>query len=101
MRKEMIPELAVMIWDEEEGNVCIQSGTDKLVLNKTASIVWECLDGINTIEDIINIIYDEYKDTDTIENVEKVVEESLEMFEANNLIIIRETMDFDGWLIYE
>lgn len=101
MRKEMIPEIAVMIWEEEEGSVCIQAGKEKLILNKTASVVWEYIDGINTIEEIIDKIYEEYKETDSLEIITKVVEESLEMFEKENLIKIRETMDFDGWLKYE
>ena len=101
MNKELMPEIIVLIWSEEDGNICVQLGTEKIVLNKTASIVWKYIDGFKSVGEIIQEIFEEYKETDSHETVSNVVIESLKMFEKERLINLKEEVDFEGWLKYE
>lgn len=101
MEKKSVPELKVANWMCEGENVIVDLKTEKLLLNKSAKIVWELIDGINSVEEITNEIIMKYGDQNEEAYLIEIVNETLSMLEKDNLIVIRETNDFDGWLEYE
>lgn len=101
MEHNMVPEVMIIEWEEQGENIYVKYYEDCLLLNKTASIVWKHIDGIKNIDEIINEIYQENNETDSLEQVTSVVEETLELFQKEKIANIRETMDFDRWLEYE
>lgn len=96
-----IPELKVVAWKVENENVVVDIGREKVLLNKSARIVWELIDGIYTVGDIKIQMYEKYKEENTKEYIDEIVDDTIAMFLEYSIIIIRESNDFDGWLEYE
>lgn len=96
-----IPEGKVLNWYEEEGNVVIDNGREKLIINETGKIVWELINGVNSIKDIIDYMIKKYGDKNPLEYITEIVEESLQLFSNEGLIIIKTGSEFDGWMQYE
>lgn len=101
MNHNVVPEIVIITWEESNGNVVIKRLEKKIILNYSASIVWKCIDGTKSIDDIISMIYEEYKEDDTMENISSIVEETIGMLQKEKLIAVRDAVDFDGWFEYE
>lgn len=101
MKEELIPEPIVVVWEEEGDSISIQKGNNRLILNRTASLVWKHIDGIKTMKEIFRELLDETGGSDTEENVKNVLTSSLELFLEEKLIRMRDDNELDGWLDYE
>lgn len=96
-----IPEVTTLNWKEEEGIVIINTGIDKIILNKTASIIWNMINGIDTIEEIINELKKQYGEDNSEEYLEEITIQAIQEFVDNKMVILKSTNEFDGWLQYE
>lgn len=100
MDKNMVPEVKTINWKGEGDYAVVNNNFEKLLLNKSVKLVFELINGINTIDDINNILINEYKDTDEPHYIEEIVEESIQLLIDNNIINMKED-EIDGWLQYE
>ncbi|WP_273319907.1 PqqD family peptide modification chaperone [Vallitalea guaymasensis] len=100
MDKNMVPEVKTINWKGEGDYAVVNNNFEKLLLNKSVKLVLELINGINTIDDINNILINEYKDTDEPHYIEEIVEESIQLLIDNNIINMKED-EIDGWLQYE
>ena len=96
-----IPEVTTLNWKEEEGIVIINTGIDKIILNKTASIIWNMINGIDTIEEIIDELKKQYGEDNSEEYLEEITIQAIQEFVDNKMVILKSTNEFDGWLQYE
>ncbi|WP_163192172.1 PqqD family peptide modification chaperone [Clostridium thermarum] len=101
MGRSNVAELKVVNWMCDGDSIVIDRGTEKILLNKSAKIVWELIDGINTIQDIIDELVKKYGDQNDEDYLISIVEETMSMLENEQLIIMKAASDFDGWLQYE
>ncbi|GMQ61059.1 hypothetical protein [Vallitalea maricola] len=100
MNKNLVPEVKTINWKGEGDYAVVNNNFEKLLLNKSVKLVLELINGINTIDDINNILINEYKDTDEPHYIEEIVEESIQLLIDNNIINMKED-EIDGWLQYE
>ncbi|QUH30859.1 PqqD family peptide modification chaperone [Vallitalea guaymasensis] len=100
MDKNLVPEVKTINWKGEGDYAVVNNNFEKLLLNKSVKLVLELINGINTIDDINNILINEYKDTDEPHYIEEIVEESIQLLIDNNIINMKED-EIDGWLQYE
>lgn len=100
MDKNLVPEVKTINWKGEGDYAVVNNNFEKLLLNKSVKLVLELINGINTINDINNILINEYKDTDEPHYIEEIVEESIQLLIDNNIINMKED-EIDGWLQYE
>ena len=100
MDKNLVPEVKTINWKGEGDYAVVNNNFEKLLLNKSVKLVLELINGINTIDDINNILINEYKDTDEPHYIEEIVEESIQLLIENNIINMKED-EIDGWLQYE
>ncbi|MCT4687259.1 PqqD family peptide modification chaperone [Vallitalea sp.] len=100
MDKNLVPEVKTINWKGEGDYAVVNNNFEKLLLNKSVKLVLELINGINTIDDINNILINEYKDTDEPHCIEEIVEESIQLLIDNNIINMKED-EIDGWLQYE
>lgn len=101
MDRSNIPEAKVVGWMFENENVVISFGKDKILLNQSSGIVWELIDGVNTIQDIIDEMKKKYGEQNSEEYLGQIVEESIYYFSEAGLIVLKSENDLDGWLQYE
>ncbi|MCL6590259.1 MAG: PqqD family protein [Firmicutes bacterium] len=101
MDKTAVPECKTINWKLEGDNVVVNlDGRQQFLLNKSAKLVWEQINGVNTIQDIINELFKKYGDQNSVEYITEIVESSINLFLENGVVLLR-TDDFDGWLQYE
>lgn len=100
MDKNLVPEVKTINWKGEGDYAVVNNNFEKLLLNKSVKLVLELINGINTIDDINNILIKEYKDTNEPHYIEEIVEESIQLLIHNNIINMKED-EIDGWLQYE
>ena len=101
MEKTLIPEMKTINWRVDGDNAVIDIVNDKLLLNKTSKIVLETINGINSIQEIIDELFKKYGEENSIEYISQLVESTLDLFAKYDLIALRSTNEFDGWLQYE
>lgn len=84
MNKYLIYKIADGVRTREEhfGLLIVSKTTPALSLNYDGKVVWELIDGKNTVEDIINKISKSYQSN----SIEEKVEQLLEGFENLKLI---------------
>ena len=102
MDRNCTPEAKAFIWELQEGNVVIEWAGEKIIMNETCSIIWQLIDGVNSIQDIINEVIDNYGgELNETSYLISLVEESIKILQENNLVVLKEGNSFDGWLQYE
>ena len=71
------------------------------MFNTSAKAVWEKINGVDSVSEIVDKMYEEYKENYERDYVHEVVVEAINMFTENKLILLRNDNMFDGWLSYE
>lgn len=99
--KKMIPEPKLITWKPEGDNAVIRHADKMFLLNASMRIVWEKINGINTVEDITNQILKEFSDDNDDEHIWDVIETALDSLLKNDLITLKEDYESDGWVQYE
>lgn len=99
--RDNIIEIKGLIWNVKDNYITFNHNNKKVILNETASMIWRMFDGINTINDVINKLYEDNKDQNTMEYIEEITFMCIDQFQEEGLIIIKENDDFGGWFNYE
>lgn len=84
-------------WSLEDNLVVVKNNGEKYIFNNTMSVVWMEINNILTIEQIINKLYDLYKDQNTMEHMEQVVEDSITQMVEIGIVYLEEKNLFAGW----
>lgn len=84
-------------WSVEDDLVVIRNNGEKFIFNKTMSVVWMEINGILTVDQIIEKLYDLYKDQNTMEHMEQVVEDSISQLMQIGIVYLEEKNLFAGW----
>lgn len=100
MNKNSVPESKTINWKLDGDNAVVLNGNVEFLLNKSATIVWELINGINTIQDVINKMLEMCGDENSEEYITEIVESSIDQFLENGLILIQPD-DAEGWFQYE
>lgn len=98
---QKIPESKTLNWKVSDKYVQIDVVQSKLLLNETSSIIWKKIDGHTSVGEIIEKLYEEYKENNPKSHIEEIVQEALQEFLNNDLIILKDKDDLNGWLLYE
>jgi hypothetical protein len=101
MDKNDIPEITTLNWIDEDGIVILNTGLEKIMINKTSSIIWNKINGIDTVQGIIDEMVTEYGKENSEEYLAEIVESAINEFIINKIAIIKTSNEFDGWLQYE
>lgn len=96
-----IPEVTTLNWKEEEGIIIINIGLEKIMLNKTSSIIWNLINGIDDLQEITNELIKQYGEENSEEYIEEILQQAMEDFTNNKIVVLKTTKEFDGWLQYE
>ncbi|HEY9059132.1 MAG TPA: PqqD family peptide modification chaperone [Pseudobacteroides sp.] len=101
MNKTDIPEVKTLNWSVKDNVVIIDMLTDKVLLNESASIVWNMINGVDSIGEIFDKLKLKYGDQNSDESLSEILESSINLFIDNNVLALKSHSDFDGWLQYE
>ncbi|TGY89438.1 PqqD family protein [Petralouisia muris] len=101
MEINKIPTLKTICWKITDGYVIVDSARGHFILNDTSSIVWKCIDGRKTVADIIREIHVKHSEENTLAQIEEIVCEAITSYMENDLVLLCEDDDLDGWLQYE
>lgn len=96
-----VVEIKGLLWKYENKYITFEHQGKKVILNNTASIIWRLMDGNNSINDIIDKIYEMHHDENSREYIQSIVYEFIDMIEQEGHIIIKENDEFGGWFQYE
>lgn len=96
-----IPESKTLNWKVSDNYVQIDSHKNKLLLNETSSLIWKMIDGYLSINEIIEKLYEEHKENNSSEYIAEIVVEAIQDFLNNDLLILKDQDDLNGWLQYE
>jgi len=99
--KNQIVEIKGVLWKIEDGLITFKSEGKKVILNETLSILWRLFDGISSIKNIIDDLYEKYKMENTKEHIEEIVELSIDQLREEKLIVLKDNDEFGGWFDYE
>lgn len=96
-----IPETKGFLWRIQDGLITFDNGEETLVFNETLTKLWKKIDGISDIGNICDEFYEEYKDEQSRESIETIVESCLDILLEEQLIVVEEPDDFGGWFDYD
>lgn len=99
IKKNNVYEYATTNWYKEDDFVIVYDLNQSHILNQTVSAVWSYIDGVNSLEDIYEIIRDKYfsENINSGMDVEKIVDDSIELLLEKNLIVSYDPDNFEGW----
>lgn len=96
-----VPEIKTLFWKAVDDCIMVQGEKEKFLFNTSAKAVWEKINGVDSVSEIVDKMYEEYKENYERDYVHEVVVEAINMFTENKLILLRNDNMFDGWLSYE
>lgn len=70
----------------EENCACVKSEEETIMLNISATIVWSYIDSHMSVESICNTMKELYKEANTAEYIESVVDDSIELMLEKSII---------------
>lgn len=101
MDTSMVPEKEFSVWTLQNDNIVIEFEANKYILNQSSRVVWELIDGVSAVDEIIQQVVDQYGENYTRDYITDIVINALEMLHNEHMIKFYHKNDFDGWLKYE
>lgn len=81
-----IPEKSTTLWKMIEDNAVIKYNANQYILNDSAAIVWNMIDGVISIEEIVNNMLLEYGESNSREAIIEVVKDTLNSLSENGFM---------------
>lgn len=101
MEAANVYERKALVWKIVNDAIYVDVEGGKLLLNETVKIIWELIDGIRALEDIVDELMKIYGKEMRKNEIEEIVSETMTLMIDNNLIQLKENDDFYGWIKYE
>jgi hypothetical protein len=79
----------------------ITCAEDRLLLNETVVKVLEYVNGTRTIKDIIDAMISKYGEDNSTNYIAEVASKSIDLMLGHNIIAIKQSDVFEGWIVYE
>ena len=90
-------EAIVYSWHIVDGLVQLEIPPDAFLLNETGSNIWKLLKGYNTVQMIIDSLYEEDSNKHNIDEIKDYVTEFIKQLEELNFIKLRKAEEEDEW----
>ena len=101
MEAANVYERKALVWKIVNDAIYVDVEGGKLLLNETVKIIWELIDGIRALEDIVDELMKIYGKEMRKNEIEEIVSETMTLMIDNNVIQLKENDDFYGWIKYE
>lgn len=88
-----------IVWKMEGDNVEAEIGGQKIIFNDSATIIWRKIDGFKTIYQIREELISEYSSFNSEEDIIKILNNCINLFHDNKLILARSSDLFGEWLV--
>lgn len=101
MDATMVLERKILVWKTVNDVIYLTVENGKLLLNETVKIIWELVDGIRNIQDIVDELMKIYGAEMSVNEIEDIVNETVCIMFEYDIVRVKQEDEFDGWLQYE
>jgi hypothetical protein len=91
----------IALWESYENSMVVDSNDGKLLLNETTMKVFDCINGIRTIQGVIELMIAKYGNENDYEYITEIVHESLSLLMNYNIVVEKQVDEFEEWIVYE
>ena len=101
MEAANVYERKALVWKIVNDAIYVDVEGGKLLLNETVKIIWELIDGIRALEDIVDELMKIYGKEMRKNEIEEIVSETMTLMIDNNLIQLKENPNKNTLFIFD